>query len=640
MNTAETDKLIAQIAADKARYLTLITDLPFGTTPEGYIRTRMEKLHPAIVVTSVTKNEAGSGFDVAWSLVDPTPELVYVLAAAGLDFTVSDLQNNPHFVDAIAAGVARHAADTAEAARRMRPAPTIPLGPSRDMPISTWVGWLRTVDAPEALVEAAERACGLGPRRNPADLFASPPPSMVEPAPLPDDHEPLTEEEQATLGVDMYLCREVKAEDIRVGDIIMSPPGYGARVIDVTKTDESVMFSLSQRKWTSPPIPKSRFPMRIQPREAVAWILNRRQKARAITLDDPVGGGWAYGADGLRALTREEFDAKWEGRDDEVVKAKDTRPASVEGVWTPPRVATHEEMRATFAQNIESMETNPKDWTPALSFSERVDQWVVECFGAQIARDLTERNHRFLEESLELVQACGCTQEEALQLVTYVYGRPAGVPQQETGGVLVTLAALCLAQGIDMEAAGDAEMVRVWDKIPQIREKQARKPKHGPLPGPDVQSGDQNRPRMFEPTDPPMPSFLANLQIDRPRVRALLEAVRKDPDALYASERPPGATGLPIGFEPDFVMVRRAGDIELVRVGHDGETWTVMLRNFTDARHPTLSLKHVPALPPSGAYRTACALLGYWRLADALDAADVWLLTNEVSDVGDWECGR
>lgn len=62
---------------------------------------------------------------------------------------------------------------------------------------------------------------------------------------------------------------------------------------------------------------------------------------------------------------------------------------------------------------------------------------MMACFGATISRDKAERNHRFLEEALELVQACGCTESEAAQLVAYVYGRPAGDPPQEVGGVMV-----------------------------------------------------------------------------------------------------------------------------------------------------------------------------------------------------------
>lgn len=116
------------------------------------------------------------------------------------------------------------------------------------------------------------------------------------------------------------------------------------------------------------------------------------------------------------------------------------------------------------------------------TFQSRVMPWLLECFGAEIAADKVERNHRFLEEALELVQACGCTQDEAHQLVAYVYGRPQGDVNQEVGGVMVTLAALCLANGLDMHSAGETELARVWTKVETIRAKQAAKPKHSPLP--------------------------------------------------------------------------------------------------------------------------------------------------------------
>ncbi|MFG1461788.1 hypothetical protein V5F77_02730 [Xanthobacter sp. DSM 24535] len=107
---------------------------------------------------------------------------------------------------------------------------------------------------------------------------------------------------------------------------------------------------------------------------------------------------------------------------------------------------------------------------------------MLECFGIEICADKVERNHRFLEEALELVQACGCTESEAQQLVRYVYGRPVGELAQEVGGVMVTLAALCLAHGTDMDVAGEKELARVWTKVEQIRAKQAAKPKNSPLP--------------------------------------------------------------------------------------------------------------------------------------------------------------
>lgn len=119
----------------------------------------------------------------------------------------------------------------------------------------------------------------------------------------------------------------------------------------------------------------------------------------------------------------------------------------------------------------------------------RVDEWLIKCFGEQIARDKTERNHRFLEEALELVQSIGCTKSEAHQLVDYTFNRPVGEPKQETGGVVVTLAALCLASGIDMNECGETELKRIWTKIDKIREKQANKPKHSPLPESTVKDG-------------------------------------------------------------------------------------------------------------------------------------------------------
>lgn len=116
------------------------------------------------------------------------------------------------------------------------------------------------------------------------------------------------------------------------------------------------------------------------------------------------------------------------------------------------------------------------------SFQSRVYPWLLICFGEKIAGDKEERNHRFLEEALELVRACGCTQDEAHKLVDYVYGRPRGEVNQEVGGVMVTLAALCLANGLDMHEAGEAELARIWTKIEEIRAKQAAKPQHSPLP--------------------------------------------------------------------------------------------------------------------------------------------------------------
>jgi NTP pyrophosphatase (non-canonical NTP hydrolase) len=121
-----------------------------------------------------------------------------------------------------------------------------------------------------------------------------------------------------------------------------------------------------------------------------------------------------------------------------------------------------------------------------------VGDWVHECFGPEIAADKQERNHRFIEEALELVQACGATASECHQLVDYVFGRDVGDPAQETGGVMVTLAALCNAHGIDLDKAARDELTRVWTKVDKIRAKQGAKPRHSPLPeAPQADAGGE-----------------------------------------------------------------------------------------------------------------------------------------------------
>ncbi|MBW4979545.1 hypothetical protein ABWH88_06615 [Marinobacter adhaerens] len=119
------------------------------------------------------------------------------------------------------------------------------------------------------------------------------------------------------------------------------------------------------------------------------------------------------------------------------------------------------------------------------SFQSRVQPWLLECFGAMIAGDKEERNHRFLEEALELVQSLRCTADEAHKLVDYVFSRPVGDPPQEVGGVQVTLAALCLANAMDMHQCGETELARITqpEMVEKIREKQKRKPSMSPLPG-------------------------------------------------------------------------------------------------------------------------------------------------------------
>lgn len=116
------------------------------------------------------------------------------------------------------------------------------------------------------------------------------------------------------------------------------------------------------------------------------------------------------------------------------------------------------------------------------SYQQRVERWLVACFSPTVRSDLRERTHRFLEEALELAQANGCSRDDAHSLVEYVFGRPKGEPEFEVGGVMVTLAGLCSASGINMDDAGDRELERNWKRIDVIRAKQQAKPHGSPLP--------------------------------------------------------------------------------------------------------------------------------------------------------------
>jgi hypothetical protein len=116
------------------------------------------------------------------------------------------------------------------------------------------------------------------------------------------------------------------------------------------------------------------------------------------------------------------------------------------------------------------------------SYQQRVERWLDACFPPAVRSDRVERTHRFLEEALELAQANGCSRDDALALVEYVFGRPVGRPDQEVGGVMVTLAGLCSASAINMDDAGERELERNWDRIETIRTKQQAKPHGSPLP--------------------------------------------------------------------------------------------------------------------------------------------------------------
>ncbi|MGO6998981.1 hypothetical protein [Rhizobium leguminosarum] len=138
--------------------------------------------------------------------------------------------------------------------------------------------------------------------------------------------------------------------------------------------------------------------------------------------------------------------------------------------------AIENELRKTVAQ-LPSITVSS-----APSFQARVLPWMLECFGPTIPYDKLERGDRLIEEVLELLQSGNYPKQRIAALVEYVYDRDIGEPKQEVGGVMVTLAAYCLAHEVDMHQAAETELARVWTKVEQIRAKQASKPTGSALP--------------------------------------------------------------------------------------------------------------------------------------------------------------
>jgi len=115
------------------------------------------------------------------------------------------------------------------------------------------------------------------------------------------------------------------------------------------------------------------------------------------------------------------------------------------------------------------------------NYQARVSSWVKTITDSE-SIDSAERTHRFLEEALELAQASGCSRDDAVALIDYVFSRPVGEPQLEAGAVLVTLAGLCSSLNIDMQSAGETELRRNWERVEAIKLKRSSKPKDSPLP--------------------------------------------------------------------------------------------------------------------------------------------------------------
>jgi NTP pyrophosphatase (non-canonical NTP hydrolase) len=92
--------------------------------------------------------------------------------------------------------------------------------------------------------------------------------------------------------------------------------------------------------------------------------------------------------------------------------------------------------------------------------------WACKTFGESIATDPGERIRRFIEEALELSQAAGIDKAAIIELVDYVFSRPAGDPKKEIGQVGITLLAYAQLIGISADTAEFEEAIRITEKDP------------------------------------------------------------------------------------------------------------------------------------------------------------------------------
>lgn len=116
------------------------------------------------------------------------------------------------------------------------------------------------------------------------------------------------------------------------------------------------------------------------------------------------------------------------------------------------------------------------------SFQARCMKWILAWLPSNLVWNKQERNQRFLEEALELVQSLDMDVFTAHRLVDYVFNRPPGEPKQELGGVMNTLGLLAETNSMSMWQDGEAELVRCWNNIDKIREKQKAKPVFNAFP--------------------------------------------------------------------------------------------------------------------------------------------------------------
>lgn len=94
-----------------------------------------------------------------------------------------------------------------------------------------------------------------------------------------------------------------------------------------------------------------------------------------------------------------------------------------------------------------------------------VEQWVRATFGDKVMDDPEERGARVVEEAIELLQVLAhdkkAAREKAHKLVDAVFDKPVGDLDNEIGGTIVCLLALCGNQGKRLDEMAEKEITRI-----------------------------------------------------------------------------------------------------------------------------------------------------------------------------------
>lgn len=97
-----------------------------------------------------------------------------------------------------------------------------------------------------------------------------------------------------------------------------------------------------------------------------------------------------------------------------------------------------------------------------------IREWATSVIGLNLWTCAEERALRIVEEAIELAQACGVPQRYIQRLVERVYQRPAAHPDEEIGGLLVTVMAFCASQNLNPDYHLFNEVIRIIEKKDEV----------------------------------------------------------------------------------------------------------------------------------------------------------------------------